>query len=81
MRMNAQMHDLLSEIRQLHELGVPNKRIGERLGIHRNTVAQYLKKCPAPESSEATTLNPQETNLSGVEPKESTSNDQTGDKS
>lgn len=32
------------EVRRLHELGVPNTRIGRRLGIHRNTVHAILSR-------------------------------------
>jgi len=40
-------------------------------------LSRYLSKKARTPQSDAPTLNPSETNLTGVEPKESTSNDQT----
>jgi len=36
------------EIRSLHNEGLKNKQIAARLGIHRETVAKYLKTGEAP---------------------------------
>jgi transposase-like protein len=61
------------------------KEIAKRAGVSRMTLYRRCQKLLAEEKArtpqgDAPTLNPSETNLSGIEPKESTSNDQSGDK-
>ncbi len=46
--MNAQKQTVLEQVRQLDRLGVPHTKIGERFGVHRNTIKNWLVGTHAP---------------------------------